>query len=73
MLLTPRALARLVSEAVRRRQAADRLLTVADRVERADIAPMPMPMPMQEIDAEVKAVRASRKRRAGSGAGRRTN
>jgi hypothetical protein len=71
MLLTPRALARLVSEAVRRRQAADRLLTVADRVERADIAPMPMPM--QEIDAEVKAVRASRKRRAGSGAGRRTN
>jgi hypothetical protein len=61
-LLTPRALARLVSEAVKRRRAADWLLTIADSVERAGIAPMSM----QEIDAEVKAVRARRRRRAGS-------
>ena len=60
-LLTPRALARLVSEAIKRRQAADWLLTIADRVEQAGIAPMSM----QEIDAEVKAVRIRRKRRAG--------
>lgn len=60
-LLTPRALARLVSEAIKRRQAADWLVTVADRVEKAGVTPMSM----QEIDAEVKAVRGRRKRRAG--------
>lgn len=60
-LLTPRALGRLVSEAVRRRRAADSLLAIADRVAKAGIAPMSM----QEIDAEVKAVRAGRRRRAG--------
>ncbi len=60
-LLTPRALGRLVSEAVRRRRAADSLLAIADRVAKAGIAPMSL----LEIDAEVKAVRAGRRRRAG--------
>ncbi len=60
-LLTPRALARLVNDAVRRRRAADSLLTIADRVARAGVAPMSM----REIDAEVKAARVRRKRRAG--------
>lgn len=60
-LLTPRALGRLLSEAIKRRRAADSLLTIADRVAKAGIAPMSM----REIDAEVKAVRAGRRRRAG--------
>jgi hypothetical protein len=60
-LLTPRALDRLLTDAIRRRQAADRLLAVADRVAQAGIDPVPM----AEIDAEVKAVRAERRRRAG--------
>jgi hypothetical protein len=60
-LLTPEALKRLLAEAIRRRQAADSLLAIADRVAAAGIEPMSM----DEIDAEVKAVRASRKRRAG--------
>jgi hypothetical protein len=60
-LLTAQALDRLLTEAIRRRQAADSLLTIADRVAEAGIAPMAM----QEIDAEVKAVRAERRRRAG--------
>ena len=60
-LLTPKGLGRLLTEAIRRRQAADSLLTIADRVTKAGIAPMPM----DEIDAEVKAARARRPRRAG--------
>ena len=60
-LLTPRALDRLLTEALRGRKAADELLAVADRVARSGIAPMPM----EEIDAEVKAARAERRRRAG--------
>lgn len=60
-LLTPKILGRLITEAIRRRQAADSLLSIADRVAKAGIAPMPM----SEIDAEVKAVRARRPRRAG--------
>ncbi len=59
--LTPQALDRLLTDAIRRRQAADALLFVADRTAKAGIAPMPM----DEIDAEVKAVRAERRRRAG--------
>ncbi len=59
-LLTPRALARLVDEAIKRQRAADCLLSIADRVEKAGIPSMSMP----EIDAEVKAVRRQRKRRA---------
>jgi hypothetical protein len=59
-LLTPQALDRLLTEAIRRRQAGDRLLTIADRVAAASI----LPMPMEEITAEVKAVRAERRQRA---------
>ncbi len=60
-LLTPEALARLLNDALRRRQAADALLSIADRVAIAGIAPMSM----EEINAEVKAVRAERRKRAG--------
>jgi len=59
-LLTPRALERLLTDAIKRRQAADSILTIADRVAEAGIAAMPM----EEIDAEVKAVRAERPRGA---------
>lgn len=58
-LLTPQALARLLNEAIRRRQAADALLSIADRVAEAGIAPMSM----DEINAEVKAARAERRAR----------
>jgi hypothetical protein len=59
-LLSPRRLGRLVTEAIKRRRAADSLLVIADRVAKAGIAPMPM----KEVDAEVKAVRAKSRRRA---------
>jgi hypothetical protein len=55
-LLTPQALERLLSNALRKQQAADYLLTVAS----ADSAPMSM----EEINAEVKAVREERRKRA---------
>lgn len=60
-LLTPEALLRLLSDALRRRQAADALLSVADRVASAGIPPMTM----EEINAEVKTARAERRKRAG--------
>lgn len=60
-LLTPQALERLINDALRRKQAADSLLSIADRVAAAGIPPMSM----EEINAEVKAVRAERKQRAG--------
>jgi hypothetical protein len=59
-LLTSEALERLLTDAMRRQQAADALLSVADRVADAGIEPMSM----EEIAAEVKAVRAKRRRRA---------
>ncbi len=59
-LLTPQALDRLLTQALRRREAADSLLAVAGRVADAGIAPMSM----QEINAEVKAARAARSRGA---------
>lgn len=55
--LAPVALDRLLTDAVRRRHAADSLLQVADRVAEGGIAPLSM----EEIDAEVKAVRAERR------------
>jgi hypothetical protein len=58
-LLTSQALARLLNEALKRRQAADALLSIADRVAEAGIAPMSM----DEINAEVKASRAERRAR----------
>ena len=60
-LLTPQALERLLTEALRRKQAADSLLSIADRVAAAGIEPMSM----DEINAEVKAARAERKQRVG--------
>jgi hypothetical protein len=60
-LLTSQALERLLNDALRRRQAADSLLSIADRVAAAGIEPMSM----EEITAEVKAARAARKERAG--------
>lgn len=58
-LLTPQALERLLQDALRRREAANRLLDVADRVAQAGIAPMSM----EEINAEVKTYREERRRR----------
>ena len=60
-LLTPQALDRLLTDALRRQEAADALLSIADRVAAAGIAPMSM----EEINAEVKAARAERRQRAG--------
>lgn len=60
-LLTPQALDRLLTDALRRQEAADALLSIADRVAAAGIAPMSM----DEINAEVKAARAERRQRAG--------
>jgi hypothetical protein len=60
-LLTPEALNRLLTDAIKRRQAVDSLLLIADRAAAAGIEPMSM----EEIDSEVKAVRAERRQRAG--------
>ena len=59
-LLTPQALDRLLIGALKRKQAADSLLSIADRVAAAGIEPMSM----EEINAEVKAARAERRQRA---------
>jgi hypothetical protein len=59
-LLTPQALERLLNDALRRRRAADSLLSVADRVAAAGIGALSI----DEINAEVKAVRAKRQQRA---------
>jgi parvulin-like peptidyl-prolyl isomerase len=56
-LLTSQALDRLLLDAIERQQAADSLLSLADRIAAAGIAPMSM----EEINAEVKAYRAERK------------
>ena len=56
-LLTPQALDRLLTDALRRQEAADSLLSIADRVAAAGIEPMSM----DEINAEVKAARAQRR------------
>lgn len=58
-LLTPQALDRLLTDALKRQEAADSLLSIADRVAAAGIEPMSM----DEINAEVKAVRAHRRQR----------
>ena len=58
-LLTPQALDRLLTDALKRLQAADSLLSIADRVAAAGIGPMSM----GEINAEVKAARAQRRQR----------
>lgn len=60
-LLTPQALDRLLTDALRRQEAADSLLSIAERVSAAGIEPMSM----EEINAEVKAARTERRQRAG--------
>jgi hypothetical protein len=50
----------LLTGAIKRQQAADSLLSIAQRVQEAGVAPMSI----DEIDAEVKAVRAERPKRA---------
>ena len=60
-LLTPQALERMLNDALKRKQATDSLLSIADRLVAAGIAPMSM----DEINAEVKAARAERRQRAG--------
>lgn len=59
-LLTPEALDRLLIDAIKRQQAADSLLSIADSVAAAGIPPMSM----EEINAEVKAARAQRRQGA---------
>ena len=58
-LLTPVALDRLLTDALKRQEAADSLLSIADRVAAAGIKPMSM----DEINAEVEAARAERRQR----------
>jgi len=53
-LLTPHALERPLSDAIKRREVADALLSIADRGAAVGIPPLSM----EEIDAEVKAVHA---------------
>ncbi len=60
-LLTPESLQRMLSDALKRKEAADSLLSIADRVAAVGIEPMSM----EEINAEVKAARAERRQRAG--------
>ena len=58
-LLTPQALDRLLTDALKRQQAADSLLSIADRVAAAGSEPISM----EEINAEVKAAREERRKR----------
>ncbi len=60
-LLTPEAIERLLNEAIKRKQAADWLLSIADRVSSVGIESLSM----DEINAEVKAARQERRQRAG--------
>lgn len=60
-LLTPQSLDRLITEAIRRREAAERLLSIAERVAAAGVEPLSA----AELDAEIKAARRGRRRRAG--------
>ena len=59
-LLTPKMLDHLLSNALRRQQAGNYLVAIADEVAAAGIPPMTM----EEINAEVKAARKERQQRA---------
>ena len=61
-LLSPKAIKRLLREAMRRRAAVREFLSVADRVAAAGVAPMSE----QEIQAEIDAVRKAQRRRRGA-------
>jgi hypothetical protein len=60
-MLTPEALVRLLTEALRRQQAGEIVPSIADRVAEADVEPMSM----DEITSEVEAFRAERQRAGG--------
>lgn len=60
-LLTPQALDRLLTDALKRQEAADSLPSIAERVSAAGI----VPMSMEDINAEVKAARTERRQGAG--------
>ena len=60
-LLTPQALERMLNDALKRKEAADSLLTIVDRVAAVGIAPMSI----EEINTEVKSAREERRQRAG--------
>ena len=60
-LLTPESLERMLSDALKRKEVANSLLSMTDRVAASGIEPMSM----EEINAEVKAARAERRQRAG--------
>ena len=65
-LLSPKAIQRLLREAMRRRAAAREVLAVADRVADAGVPSLSE----EEIQAEVVAVRKARRRRRGAQARR---
>lgn len=58
-LLSPQVLDQLLLDALRRQEVADALLTLADRVAAAGIAPMSM----DEINAEIKTTREQKRSR----------
>jgi predicted glycosyl hydrolase (DUF1957 family) len=60
-LLTTQVLEPLLNEAIRRKQATNALLLIADRVTAAGIPPLLM----EAINAQVKVARAERRPRAG--------
>jgi hypothetical protein len=60
-LLTPQALDRLLIDALKRKQAADALVSIADR----GLANGIEPMSIEEINLEVKAARSQRRQGAG--------
>jgi hypothetical protein len=60
-LLTPRAIQRLLREAMRRRAAAREFLSVADRVAAAGVPPLTEEETQAEVDAVRKARRARRR------------
>jgi hypothetical protein len=61
-LLSPKAIQRLLREAMRRRVAAREFLSVAERVAAAGVPPMTE----DEIQAEIDAARKARRRRRGA-------
>jgi len=68
-LLTPMALEQVLMDAIRRRAAAESLLSIADEVAAAGIEEMSM----EEINAEVKAARAERRALEAGTAARRAS
>jgi hypothetical protein len=59
-LLTPQAMERLLSNALRKQQAADYLLAIASEITAANIPTMTA----EEIQAEINAARTEKKQRA---------